>query len=87
MLPRPIRVADGLLIGLGGLRLAWRLWRAAPSAAALAAALLLAAAPPPWADCASDCCDIRLLERPASECGQLRQGAGGARGATAAGGG
>jgi hypothetical protein len=27
LLPRPVRVADGLLIGLGGLGLAWRLWR------------------------------------------------------------
>jgi len=55
MLPRPIRVADGLLIGIGGLPLAWRLVRAAPSAVAVAAALLLTAAPPATADCASDC--------------------------------
>ncbi len=27
MLPRPIRVVDGLLIGLGGIPLAWRMWR------------------------------------------------------------
>src|SRR5262245_9907675 len=29
MLPRPVRVIDGLLIGVGGIRLAWRMWRAA----------------------------------------------------------
>src|SRR5262245_19731603 len=29
MLPRPVRVVDGLLIGLGGIPLAWRMWRAA----------------------------------------------------------
>lgn len=29
MLPRPIRVIDGLLIGLGGIPLAWRMWREA----------------------------------------------------------
>jgi hypothetical protein len=29
LLPRPIRVLDGLLIGLGGLGLAWGLWRTA----------------------------------------------------------
>jgi len=44
VLPRPVRIVDGLLIGLGGLWLAWGLWRAgsglatdgavAPSAAA-----------------------------------------------------
>jgi len=28
MLPRPVRVVDGLLIGLGGIPLAWRMWRA-----------------------------------------------------------
>jgi hypothetical protein len=28
MLPRPVRVIDGFLIGLGGLPLAWRMWRA-----------------------------------------------------------
>ena len=27
LLPRPIRVIDGLLIGVGGVRLAWALWR------------------------------------------------------------
>ena len=27
LLPRPVRVVDGLLIGLGGLGLAWTLWR------------------------------------------------------------
>ena len=27
MLPRPVRVVDGLLIGLGGIPLAWRMWR------------------------------------------------------------
>jgi len=29
MLPRPIRVVDGLLIGFGGIPLAWGMWRAA----------------------------------------------------------
>jgi len=29
MLPRPVRVIDGLLIGLGGIPLAWKMWRAA----------------------------------------------------------
>jgi len=29
MLPRPARVVDGLLIGLGGIPLAWKMWRAA----------------------------------------------------------
>jgi len=28
MLPRPVRVIDGLLIGLGGIPLAWKMWRA-----------------------------------------------------------
>jgi hypothetical protein len=27
MLPRPIRIVDGLLIGIGGITLAWRMWR------------------------------------------------------------
>ena len=27
MLPRPVRVVDGLLIGLGGIPLAWKMWR------------------------------------------------------------
>jgi hypothetical protein len=31
LLPRPVRVVDGLLIGLGGLGLAWGLWRAGVS--------------------------------------------------------
>jgi hypothetical protein len=34
LLPRPVRVVDGLLIGLGGLALARSLWRGAGSAAA-----------------------------------------------------
>ena len=29
MLPRPVRVVDGLLIGLGGIPLAWSMWRKA----------------------------------------------------------
>ena len=29
MLPRPVRVVDGLLIGLGGITLAWSMWRKA----------------------------------------------------------
>ena len=29
LLPRPVRIADGLLIGLGGIPLAWSMWRKA----------------------------------------------------------
>jgi len=29
MLPRPVRVIDGLLIGVGGIPLAWSMWRSA----------------------------------------------------------
>ena len=31
MLPRPVRVIDGLLIGVGGTPLAWSMWREAAS--------------------------------------------------------
>jgi hypothetical protein len=27
LLPRPVRIADGLLIGIGGVWLGWALWR------------------------------------------------------------
>ena len=31
LLPKPIRILDGLLIGLGGIPLAWSMWRRAGS--------------------------------------------------------
>jgi len=34
LLPRPVRIADGFLIGLGGVWLAWGIWRAASCRAA-----------------------------------------------------
>jgi hypothetical protein len=34
LLPRPVRIADGLLIGLGGVRLGWALWRKGRAGAA-----------------------------------------------------
>ena len=30
LLPKPVRIVDGLLIGLGGIPLAWSMWRIAP---------------------------------------------------------
>jgi hypothetical protein len=38
LLPRPIRVVDGLLIGLGGVSMAWGLWRSGAARAAAGAA-------------------------------------------------
>ena len=32
LLPKPVRIIDGLLIGLGGIPLAWSMWRNAPQA-------------------------------------------------------
>jgi hypothetical protein len=29
LLPKPVRIVDGLLIGLGGIPLAWSMWRKA----------------------------------------------------------
>ena len=34
VLPRPVRIVDGLLIGLGGVWLAWGLWRTGSGPAA-----------------------------------------------------
>jgi len=33
MLPKPVRIIDGLLIGIGGIPLAWTMWRMARSGA------------------------------------------------------
>ena len=34
LLPRPVRIVDGLMIGLGGVWLAWGIWRTGARAAA-----------------------------------------------------